>query len=239
MSRRLLSVLLAALFAIPLSVVPPSATAAQRLPRKLERKIADSAQLVGELVTMRDAEIPRDLLADATCIVAIPDLTKGAVGVGGRYGKGLASCRRDDGSWGPPAFVEVGGASIGFQIGGERIDLLLVVRGRDGAKWLLRDKFTLGADASVAAGPYGRTAGAATDVALRAAILSYSRSRGAFAGVSLDGAVLKQDKTDNKKLYGQAASARRILLPESADEALPIPPAAAPFVESLRRHAGK
>lgn len=237
MSRRLLF----AVFAVVAVVLamPLAAEAAQRLPRKLERKIADSAKLVGELVAMRDAEIPRDLLSDATCIVAIPDLTKGAVGIGGRYGKGLASCRLEDGSWGPPAFVEIGGASIGFQIGGERIDLMLVVRGRDGAKWLLRDKFTLGADASVAAGPYGRTAGAATDAALRAAILSYSRSRGVFAGVALDGAVLKQDKTDNRKLYGQATTARRILLPEDGESALEAPPAAAPFVESLERHAGK
>lgn len=227
---RLLTLLLLA-FAV---LWPRSAEA--RLSPKLERKVADSAALLGELVTMRDAEIPRDLLSDATCIVVIPDLTKGALGVGGRYGKGLASCRNEAGEWGAPAFIEVGGASIGFQIGGERIDLMLIVRGRESAKWLLRDKFTLGADASVAAGPYGRTAGAATDAALRAAILSYSRTRGAFAGVSIDGAVLKQDKSDNRRLYGRPVTARRVLLPDEG-EALAIPQAARPFIDALHEHA--
>lgn len=211
--------------------------ASARLTPKLEAKVAEATTVVDELVAMRDAEIPADLLSDATCIISIPDLTKGAIGVGGRYGKGLASCRRANGSWGPPAFVEVGGASIGLQIGGERTDMLLVVRGQDSAKWLLKDKFTLGADASVAGGPYGRTASASTDAALRAAILSYSRSRGAFIGVALDGAVLKQDRTDNRKLYGRAVTAREILMPEKDDAALPMPSATSAFIAALERHA--
>jgi lipid-binding SYLF domain-containing protein len=230
---RLLSLSLACTAAIAFAPHPASA----RLTPKLERKVAEAARLLDEIMSARDAEIPADLLSDATCIIAIPDLTKGAVGVGGRYGKGLASCRRPDGAWGPPAFLEVGGASIGLQIGGERIDMLLVVRGEDSARWLLRDKFTLGADASVAAGPYGRTAGAATDATLRAGILSYSRSRGAFVGAALDGAVLKQDRTDNRKLYGRAVTAREILLPGKDDDPLPQPGATAAFVESLQRHA--
>jgi lipid-binding SYLF domain-containing protein len=220
--------------AIPVVFVAP---AQARIPPRLERKIADSAKLVDEIVAVRDAEIPEDLLEDAACIVSIPDLTKGAVGVGGRYGKGLASCRRSDGSWGPPAFIEVGGASIGLQIGGERTDMLLVIRGADSAKWLLKDKFTLGADASVAAGPYGRTAAAATDAALRAAILSYSRSRGVFVGAALDGAVLKQDPQDNTKLYGRTTTARQILLPEKDEHAFAIPAEAKAFTDALERHA--
>jgi lipid-binding SYLF domain-containing protein len=165
----------------------------------------------------------------------VPDLTKGALGVGGRYGKGLVSCRTADGRWGPPAFVEIGGMSIGFQIGGEIIDLVLVVRNRDGIDYLLRDRFTLGADASVAAGPVGRTAAAATDIALQAGILAYSRTRGVFAGVALDGAVVKQDKSDNRFLYGRRVTAREILLPDGAP--LATPAEARAFIDALERLA--
>ena len=228
---------LLSLFAGFALLASPSSAASSRLTPKLQDKIAQAATLIDEIVAVRASEIPADLLSDATCLIAIPDLTKGALGVGGRYGKGLASCRRADGSWGPPAFIEVGGASIGLQIGGERTDMLLVIRGRDGAKWLLKDKFTLGADASVAGGPYGRTAAAATDAALRAAILSYSRSRGAFVGVALDGAVLKQDRADNRRLYGRSVTARELLLPRKDEETPAIPAAAAAFVAALERHA--
>ncbi len=220
---------------VVVALVPPPVSA--ELPSALRKKIASSAALVNDFMSARDSEIPQDLLRDAACVVVMPDMTKGALGVGGRYGKGLASCRTADGTWGAPAFLEVGGASIGFQIGGERVDLLLILRGKDGAKWLFRDKVTLGADASVAAGPYGRTAGAATDAALRAAILSYSRSAGVFAGVALDGAVLKQDRSDNRKLYGKRMTSREILMPADPADAPTPPPDVAPFLEALERHA--
>lgn len=231
MSSRLAS----ALASLALIAVPAVAPAA--ITKKLARKVSESVQVLDEFLAARDAEIPQDLIDDATCIVVMPNVAKGAFVVGGRYGKGLASCRRENGRWGAPAFFAVGGASVGFQVGGQATDLVLVVRGEDGAKWLLKDKFTLGADASVAAGPVGRTAGAATDIALRAGILSYSRSSGAFVGAALDGAVMRQDSDDNARIYGEGKSGRDILMPEEGSPQLAIPASLAPFTDALERHA--
>jgi lipid-binding SYLF domain-containing protein len=217
--------------ALSLSLLPIAAEA--RLPSRLARKVDDVVRVLGEFTTPRDSEIPADMMDDAVCIAVLPDVTKGAVGIGGRYGKGLVSCRREDRAWGPPAFLEVGGASFGLQIGGEVIDLILVVRNEKGIDYLLRDKFTLGADASVAAGPIGRTAGAATDAAMQAGILSYSRTRGVFAGAALDGAVVKQDRSDNRKLYGKPYAAREILLGEDHGEQLAVPEDVQAFVDAL------
>ena len=231
MSSRLTS----ALAAVALVILPAVAPAA--ITKKLQRKVEDSVAVLDEFLTARDAEIPQDLIDDATCIVVMPHVAKGAFVVGGRYGKGLASCRKPGGSWGAPAFFEVGGASVGFQIGGQATDLVLVVTGKDGAKSLLRDKVTLGADASVAAGPVGRTAGAATDVTLKAGILSYSRTKGAFVGAALDGAVLKQDKDDNARIYGAGKTGRDILLPEDPSTQPAIPASLKAFTDALERHA--
>ena len=212
-----------------------AASAGAVLPDRLQNKVADTARVLEEFMVARDSEVPTDLMESAECIAVLPDVTKGALVVGGRYGKGLVSCRKEDRSWGPPLFLEISGASIGFQIGGEVVDLLLVVRNRKGADYLLRNKFTLGADASAAAGPVGRTVGAATDAALQAGILYWSRTRGAFAGVALDGAVVKQDKSDNRLLYGRKVLARDVLLPKGV--ALTVPPEAQPFLDALARHA--
>lgn len=222
---------LLALALVGAGMAPP----AWALPDRLNRKVADACRVLEEFMSARDSEVPTDLMESAECVAVLPDVTKGALGVGGRYGKGLVSCRQADRSWGPPAFIQVGGASIGLQVGGEIIDLLLIVRNRKGADYLLRDRFTLGADASIAAGPVGRTTGAATDIALQAAILHYSRSRGAFAGVALDGAVLKQDRGDNKLLYGRRVSAREILLP--AGTPLQRPASTKAFLDLLTLHA--
>ena len=224
---------LAALLALALLPLAARSAGAGLSERKI-RKVEESARMLAEFLQARDAEIPRDLLADSRCVMVLPDVAKGALGIGGRYGKGLVSCRLDEGGWSPPGFVEIGGASIGFQIGGEYVNLLLVVRDRRGLDALLSSKVTLGADASVAAGPYGRTAQAATDGQLKAALLSWSRSRGLFAGVALDGAVLKQDKSDNRALYGRKVSLREILLPKEG-AALPVPEAARPFAEAVER----
>lgn len=210
------------------------APAAAHLSEKKQRKVDDAARVLGEFLRARDAEIPSELLAAARCVMVMPDVAKGAFGIGGRYGKGLVSCRLDGGGWSPPGFVELGGASFGWQVGAEYVDLLLAVRDGRGLDALLSSKVTLGADASVAAGPYGRTAQAATDGQFKAAILSWSRSRGLFAGLSLDGAVLKQDKSDNRDLYGRKISLREVLLPEDG-EVLPVPPQARPFAEAVKR----
>jgi lipid-binding SYLF domain-containing protein len=213
----------------------PSPAAAELSDRKI-RKIDDAARVLGEFMgRSRDREIPRELFRDAECVLVLPDVAKGAFGIGGRYGKGLATCRLEGEGWSPPAFFEIGGFSIGFQAGGEYVDLLLVVQDRRGINALLGSKVTLGADASVAAGPYGRTGQAATDGQLKATMLSWSRTRGLFAGVSLDGAVLKQDKSDNRALYGRKTSARKVLLPKEG-ELLPMPAATEPFMQAIRKH---
>lgn len=219
--------------ALVAAFVLPAPSAAGELPPKLRRKVADSVRSLGEFMASRDAEIPQDMVGGATCIAVLPDVAKGAIGVGGRYGKGLVSCRHD-GAWSPPSFIEISGVSFGLQIGGQAADVLMVVRNEKGIDYLLRDRFTLGADASVAAGPIGRTAGAATDLAMQAGILVWSRARGAFIGAAIDGASVGPDKTDNKKLYGKRVTMRQILLPEDGDE-LPAPAATKAWTEALTR----
>ena len=160
----------------------------------------------------------------------IPDAKKLALGIGARFGKGAVLCRRPDGEgWGPPFMITIGGGSVGWQIGGQDADYVFLVMNRRGIDHLLRSQFSLGADAAVAAGPIGRTAAAATDVTMHAEILSYSRVRGLFAGLSLEGAVLKQDRDGNRALYGQAVDAKRLLL----EDAYPTPDAARGLVEVL------
>jgi lipid-binding SYLF domain-containing protein len=158
--------------------------------------------------------VPRDLLDKAECVAVVPGVKKAAFGVGGRFGKGAIVCRADAGRgrWGAPLMVQLGGGSFGFQIGGQSADFVFLVMNPRGIDHLLSSKFTLGADATVAAGPKGRTAEAATDLQMHAEILTYSRTRGLFAGVSLEGAVLKQDKDANVELYGERVEPREVLL---------------------------
>jgi lipid-binding SYLF domain-containing protein len=166
-------------------------------------RIQDSAQIFEEIMGVPEWAIPQDLLASAQCIAIVPAEKKLAFFVGGNYGKGLVTCRAPQ-SWSAPLFITVGGGSFGFQWGGSSTDVILVFRGRRGLQKLLSDKFKIGADASAAAGPVGRSAAAGTDIALHAEILTYSRSRGVFAGISLNGAVLQSDETGNQALYGAA-----------------------------------
>ncbi len=177
-----------------------------------KERARDSAAVLKEMLNAPDAEIPAELLEKAQAIAVIPHVIKGAFGVGGSYGKGLVSQRKADGSWSPPSFIEVGGASFGLQIGAEATDYLLIFTNREGMEPLLKGKVKLGGEASVAAGPVGRTANAATDVTLDAAVYSYSRSKGAFAGVSLDGTVLSIDDSANESTYGKRVSAQDILI---------------------------
>jgi lipid-binding SYLF domain-containing protein len=173
-------------------------------------RIQDSAQIFEEIMGAPDKAIPQELLDSAKCIAIIPAEKKLAFMVGANYGKGLVTCRAVK-SWSAPVFLTVSGGSFGFQIGGSSTDFILVFRGRRGLQKLLSDKFKIGGDASAAAGPVGRSAAAGTDIELHAEILTYSRSRGAFAGISLSGAVVQPDDTGNQALYGIGANTENIL----------------------------
>ncbi len=176
-------------------------------------RLEASATVLEEIMNIPDA-LPKDLLNRAECVVVMPSVKKFALGIGGSYGKGALVCRTGDkftGPWGSPAMFRLEGASVGFQLGGQATDFLLLVMNPKGADSLLKSKVKLGADAAVAAGPKGRAAMAATDAYMRAEILTYSRSRGLFAGVSLEGSTLRQDNGANEDLYGKKITAREIV----------------------------
>src|SRR5678815_3130971 len=176
-------------------------------------RLESSASVLEEILNIPDA-LPKDLLNKAECVAIMPSVKKFALGIGGSYGKGALVCRtgkKYTGAWGSPAMYRLEGASIGFQLGGQATDFLLLVMNPKGAESLLKSKVKLGADAAVAAGPKGRAAMAATDAYMRAEILTYSRSRGLFAGVSLEGSTLRQDNGANEQLYGHKISAREIV----------------------------
>ncbi len=177
-----------------------------------QERLSDSAAVFNEIMATPDKGIPQDLLNRAQCVVIVPSLKKGAFIVGGEYGKGFAECRTASGTgWGAPAAIRVEGGSVGFQIGGSATDVVMLVMNQRGMDKLMSNKFTLGADAEVAAGPVGRTAQAATDVGLNAEILAWSRAKGAFAGIALKGATLRPDEKENEALYGKKMSSREIL----------------------------
>lgn len=174
------------------------------LAQKTENRLSDAAELLSEIMETPDRSIPQDLLEKAHCIVLVPGVKKAAFGFGGKYGKGFVSCRHGAGpGWSAPGAVRLEGGSFGFQIGVSSTDVVLLVMNERGMKKLLSSKFTLGGDASVAGGPVGRSASAQTDAWMSAEILSWSRSRGAFAGVSLEGATLRNDLDENQALYGK------------------------------------
>jgi SH3 domain-containing YSC84-like protein 1 len=175
-------------------------------------RLAKSAEVINEIMGTPEKGIPHDLLNKAVCVGIIPQEIKGAFIIGGSAGRGCIVCRRGgDGPWGAPSMFTIGGASIGFQIGGQATDFVLVVMNAKGAQKLLQSRSKLGADASVAGGPVGRTAEGSTDLQLHAEILTYSRSRGLFAGVSLSGQVVKQDHDANARLYGRKVDPKDIL----------------------------
>src|SRR5215210_4567114 len=193
--------------AVTLAMAP--LTAADREPAK---RLNEAAAVFSEIMSAPDKAIPRDLLANAHCVVIVPELKTAAFVVGGKYGKGYLSCRKADGAgWSAPGTVRIEGGSVGFQIGGSSTDLIMLIMTERGADKLLASKFTLGAEGSVAAGPVGRTATAQTDAQMHADILSWSRSRGLFAGISLQGATLRQDLDDNATLYGKKLENREIV----------------------------
>src|SRR3989449_7380521 len=178
-----------------------------------QERLANSAEAMEEILNIPDA-LPKELLNKAECVVVLPSVKKFALGFGGSYGRGALVCRSGSnftGSWGAPAMYRLEGGSIGLQLGGNATDFLLLVMNPRGVESLLRSKVKLGADAVVAAGPKGRAAMAATDAYMRAEILTYSRSRGLFAGVSLEGSTLRQDSKSNEKLYGRKITAREVM----------------------------
>lgn len=200
---------------------------------KSAQRLNDAAEVFSEVMSSPDKGIPQDLIAKAQCVVIIPGMKKAAFVVGGEYGRGFAECRKADGvGWGAPAAVRMEGGSVGFQIGGSDTDLILLVMNKRGMEKLLSDKFTLGADASLAAGPVGRTANAETDLQMHAEILAWSRSKGLFAGVSLNGATLRQDEDRNAELYRRKMSNREVLM-----GTMHAPPEAQPLIAQLDKYS--
>jgi SH3 domain-containing YSC84-like protein 1 len=195
------------LLVVALLVLPAQAQ------EKEQERLKECGEVLKEILDIPD-NIPQDLLDKAECVVVIPSVKKLAFGLGASYGRGAMTCRTGQnftGPWSAPAMYRLEGANIGFQLGGQATDFLLLVMNPRGADSLLKSKVKLGADAAAAAGPKGRTAAAATDVLMRAEILTYSRSRGLFAGISLEGSTLRQDNGANKSLYGSEISAREIV----------------------------
>jgi SH3 domain-containing YSC84-like protein 1 len=180
--------------------------------REVER-VKNAGVVLKEILNIPD-DIPQDLLDKAECVIILPSVIKGAFGVGGSFGRGVMTCRSGEhykGKWGAPALYALEGASIGFQLGGQATDFVLLVMNPRGAESLLYSKVKLGADASAAAGPKGRTVEGATDIVMQAEILSYSRNKGLFAGISLEGSTLRSDGSANEKLYGRKLTAKEII----------------------------
>src|SRR5579864_2539396 len=198
---------------------------------KATDRVQSAADVLNEIQSAPDSGVPEEILGRAECVAVVPSMLKGGFVVGAKYGRGLASCRTAKG-WSAPAFFSVAGGSFGFQIGGQAVDLVMLVMNKDGMRHLLSSQFALGADASVAAGPVGRHAEGNTDWKMRAQVLTYSRARGVFAGVSLNGAVVKQDKNSTREFYGHMVTSKASLTGEVD------PPAAAnTFLTTLAKWA--
>lgn len=204
---------------------------------KEQSRLENSGEAIKEILNIPD-NIPQSLLDKAVCVIVLPSVLKAAFGFGGSYGRGAMTCRSGDnfmGPWSAPTMMTLEGGSFGFQLGAQATDFVLLVMNPRGASSILNSKVKLGADASAAAGPKGRTAEAATDATMRAEVLTYSRSRGLFAGISLNGASLRPDNNANLSLYGRAIGAKDITL----HGAVPIPAAARMLISTLNQHSPK
>jgi SH3 domain-containing YSC84-like protein 1 len=193
------------LLTLVVSLCSLSFAAGDEAESKASDRVQAAAEVLNEIQAAPDRGIPEEVLRSAECVAVVPSMLKGGFIVGAKYGRGLASCRTPKG-WSAPAFFIVEGGSFGFQIGGQAVDLVMLIMNKNGMKHLLSSEFELGADASVAAGPVGRHAEGNTDWKMRAEVLTYSRARGLFAGVSLNGAVIKQDKDSTREFYGHMVS---------------------------------
>jgi SH3 domain-containing YSC84-like protein 1 len=209
--------------------------AANAFADEVSERLQAAATVMDEIMAAPDKGIPGDVLDKADCVAIIPGMKKGGFIVGGRYGKGAVSCRnKDQTAWEAPVMLALEGGSVGLQIGASSTDVVLLVMERSGLDSLMKDKVTLGGDASVAGGPVGRTATAQTDAMMKAKMLSYSRSQGVFAGLELAGSTLRPDKDDNKALYGKPIEAKDILTGNPA-----IPSAAQPLIKALTKYTPK
>lgn len=214
-----------------------AANAQESIDKKLEDEAEQSvkaAKVLREIMDTPDKEIPEELLSKAECVAVFPSVIKAGFIVGGRGGRGVASCRTATG-WSAPAYFNMGGGSVGLQIGAEATDFVLLFMNKDGLDSLLSNKFTLGADASVAAGPVGRAAGADTDAVMKAKILSYSRSRGLFAGLELKGVVIAPDEGDMRDVYGKEVTAKGVLKEDKGA----APASVREFPETLNRYSSR
>ncbi len=198
---------------------------------KASERVQAAAQVLDDIQGAPDKGIPEEVLGSAECVAVVPSMLKGGFIFGGKYGRGIASCRSEKG-WSAPAFFLVTGGSFGFQIGGQAVDLVMLIMNKNGMNHLLSSQFELGADASVAAGPVGRHAEGNTDWKMRSEVLTYSRARGLFAGVSLNGAVIKQDKDSTREFYGHMVS-----FPASLQGEVEAPAGANAFLTTLAKWA--
>jgi lipid-binding SYLF domain-containing protein len=228
MQTRYVSIPLALLLALP----AVASTKVEPLTKKDKATLSDSVLVLNDLASAPDKGIPQELLAKADCILIFPNVDKGAFIVGGKSGHGVASCRQPNGKMGSLAFYTVGGASVGFQIGGQSADVVMLIMNEKGIDHLLADKFTFGGEATATAGPVGRTVNAATDAQMHAQILTWSRSQGLFVGAALDGSVVKPNPDANTRLYGKVTTGKSILV----DSKLGVPSSAEPCVAAIRQH---
>lgn len=219
----------AALGAVVLGLAVINVQAADLSKREANR-IQEAATILEEIHGVPDKDIPRELWERAACVMVVPGLKKAAFVFGGEYGKGLMSCRRA-GEWSAPIFMKIGKGSWGLQIGAQSIDLVLLVMNANGMEKMLRNKVSLGAEASIAAGPVGRDARAATDARLKAEILSYSRAQGLFAGINFSGGVVRADTDDNADLYGKTIAPKDVVMGGTIN----APAVTEPFMTALRR----
>jgi len=200
----------------------------------IDKRLEASARVLNEIMSTPDKSIPDKVMNDSKCIAVVPSMVKIAVGFGGSHGKGVATCRTANGSWSAPAPITITGGSWGLQLGGQAVDLVMVVTNDQGMQHLLSSKFKLGADASAAAGPVGRDAAADTDWKLKAEVLTYSRARGVFAGIDLNGSAITQDKDETRLLYGKFVPFEDILEGKVRANAN-----AEPFLEAVRKYSGQ
>ena len=228
MKTRFVSISLALLLALP----AVASTKAAPLTTKDKSTLNDSISVLNDLAIAPDEGIPQELLAKADCILIFPSVDKGAFIVGGKSGHGVASCRQPNGKMGPVAFYTIGGASLGFQVGGQSADLVMLVMNEKGIDHLLADKFAFGGEATATAGPVGRTVNGSTDAQMHAQILTWSRSKGLFVGAALDGSVVKPNHEANTRMYGKETTGKSILV----DSKLSVPASAQPLVSAIRQH---
>ncbi len=197
----------------------------------IQKRIEASGKVLDEIMATPDKAIPDKVMGDSKCIAVIPSMVKIAIGFGGSHGKGVATCRTEHG-WSAPAPITITGGSWGLQLGGQAVDLVMVITNDQGMQHLLSSKFKLGADASAAAGPVGRDAGADTDWKMKAEVLTYSRARGVFAGIDLNGSAITQDKDETRLLYGKMVPFTQILSGK-----VPAPDGSAPFLAAVRKYS--